>query len=229
MEFDFGDGGHSYQAAPEHTYLEPGRVFTGFATVVDRRGQAVTQVCPNTIPSSCATAKADKGYTTGDTVALWARKTSVLTSAKLALSATACYQELMMKIRWQPGQTKLPHPVTLCSGQPLQMLRHCCHCPQKFTVTTAFSTPTALPPPAELQLVAQVDHAAGSAMTVPPLLTIAAPLTPGTNASLSLSVPGGSARFRTDLSGNAATNGLHVCPSLFKLRRRSLRLHALLV
>lgn len=44
VEIDFGDGGHSYQAAPDHTYLEPGRVFTGFATVVDRRGQAVTQV-----------------------------------------------------------------------------------------------------------------------------------------------------------------------------------------
>lgn len=51
VEFDFGDGGHSYQAAPEHTYLEPGRVFTGFATVVDRRGQAVTQVCVPTPPS----------------------------------------------------------------------------------------------------------------------------------------------------------------------------------
>lgn len=44
VEIDFGDGGHSYQAATDHTYLEPGRVFTGFATVVDRRGQAVTQV-----------------------------------------------------------------------------------------------------------------------------------------------------------------------------------------
>lgn len=111
------------------------------------------------------------------------------------------------------------------------MLCHCCYCPQKFTVTTAFSTPTALPPPAELQLVAQVDHAAGSATTVPPLLTITAPLTPGTNASLSLSVPGESARFTTDLPGNAATNGLYVCPSLLEfLRRRSLRLHhALLV
>lgn len=72
------------------------------------------------------------------------------------------------------------------------------HHSQRRAVKTSFSTTTALPPPAELQLVAQVDHAAGSATTVPPLLTIAAPLTPDTNASLSLSVPGESASFRTE-------------------------------
>lgn len=43
LEWDFGDGGHSYQAAPTHVYSEPGRRFSGFAIVVDSQGQAVTK------------------------------------------------------------------------------------------------------------------------------------------------------------------------------------------
>jgi len=61
---------------------------------------------------------------------------------------------------------------------------------QKFTVTTSFNATTALPPPSELQVVAKVDHAAVSASAAPPLLAISALLVSGTNASLSLSVPG---------------------------------------
>lgn len=44
LEIDFGDGATSYQASVDHTYLEPGRVFSGFAIVVDTRGQTTTQV-----------------------------------------------------------------------------------------------------------------------------------------------------------------------------------------
>jgi hypothetical protein len=44
LEYDFGDGGHSYQAQVQHTYTEPGRIFNGFVSLVDRRGQTVVQV-----------------------------------------------------------------------------------------------------------------------------------------------------------------------------------------
>lgn len=44
IEYDFGDGANSYNAQPTHTYVEAGRMFSGFVSIVDRRGQAVVQV-----------------------------------------------------------------------------------------------------------------------------------------------------------------------------------------
>ncbi|GFR43733.1 hypothetical protein Agub_g4844 [Astrephomene gubernaculifera] len=43
VEYDFGDGGHSYQANPVHVYGEAGRALYGSVTVVDRAGQAVSK------------------------------------------------------------------------------------------------------------------------------------------------------------------------------------------
>ncbi|GIL90619.1 hypothetical protein Vretifemale_18404, partial [Volvox reticuliferus] len=43
VEYDFGDGGHSYQAQPVHVYGEAGRAFYGTLTVVFIDGQVATQ------------------------------------------------------------------------------------------------------------------------------------------------------------------------------------------
>ncbi|KAG2426253.1 hypothetical protein HXX76_013011 [Chlamydomonas incerta] len=43
VEWHFGDGGHSYQAAPTHTYWEAGRQLHGFVAIVDRWGQMATR------------------------------------------------------------------------------------------------------------------------------------------------------------------------------------------
>ncbi|GLI64428.1 hypothetical protein VaNZ11_007624, partial [Volvox africanus] len=43
VEYDFGDGGHSYQAQPVHVYGEAGRAFYGTVTVAFNDGQTATQ------------------------------------------------------------------------------------------------------------------------------------------------------------------------------------------
>lgn len=43
VEWDFGNGRHSYQGSPTYVFEEPGRSYSGFVIVVDRAGQAITK------------------------------------------------------------------------------------------------------------------------------------------------------------------------------------------